>query len=847
MSDGAVYVTFGGDSSELEASMASAKAAVSAMTRELAALARQQVAAGSSAETELGQHMLAVAAHLTEAREAARSTASALKEVSKPDGGEEEKEMLFLRMGESVKNLLSPVIELKGHFSELIEVIAAAFAVEKIADWASETTEAMEKVEQEAHRLGVSMESVQQLQAVSRLSGISYDDMASQFERMQLQLAHVGSASSPAAAALKSLGVSVAEFRAADAAKQLDLLAEASSRFADGGGKTAAVEALLGRAGAEMIPVLDRGREGLDEMRAAAERAGAVFSGEMVEAMAKTREHISELSLAWDALGRKAFAALNPAIDSIVVSLNRLIERVSQADIRDFALQMVDLGTAIRVGAVTALEQLDATLADFNTWSDRVQTILDAIGAKFAWLGDRISGVTGLLGGLFNVAGDSGEGDEYAQGKGAKTQGGAYGGLYAPDELQTMFSRNVPDVIEENALKAGLAISKATSDAKAWSDKMRELIAPRADAGHGAKDAGAEGAAKPQVPQMNLGGSAAKDASEAVVKAYADQVQAAQLAAQAIETTLDGELQRHQITSTQWLQKSLEALDKEQDAIQDAADKALASAALTSNQKLDVAHREAAQLGEIAQKVQQDQNKAAEATQKQWDSAFKEINYAFDSQIDGLLRGTTSWGQAFRNVLATLTEDVVKFFVNWGLQASERFVEDQVQNAARVAGHVAGNATMAASDQASAAAGGLAWIGQALKTLEADAASVFGGVFAFMAPALGPAAAGPAAAASGAVLAGAGAIASADIGMWQVPGDQLAMIHHNELIMPAPEAGAFRSMLSAMVGGGGSGAGGGDVHYHHYGNIVSNARDPRQVAKEVAAQFNRNPSIRPKY
>ena len=60
----------------------------------------------------------------------------------------------------------------------------------------------------------------------------------------------------------------------------------------------------------------------------------------------------------------------------------------------------------------------------------------------------------------------------------------------------------------------------------------------------------------------------------------------------------------------------------------------------------------------------------------------------------------------------------------------------------------------------------------------------------------GPAAAGPAAAEATVISVGSGLVAAADIGMWQSPSDQLAMIHRNELVMPAAEAGAFRSMLS---------------------------------------------------
>jgi hypothetical protein len=231
------------------------------------------------------------------------------------------------------------------------------------------------------------------------------------------------------------------------------------------------------------------------------------------------------------------------------------------------------------------------------------------------------------------------------------------------------------------------------------------------------------------------------------------------------------------------------------------------SDALTSAQKLQLANREEQELHQIARKIVEDQNKAAEDVHKSWESAFNALNSAVDSQVDGLLRGTTSWAQAVKNVLATLTEDVVKFALKWALTHAESVAENIAGVNAEAAAHIAGNAAKTASDQAASATGALAWIGNALKTLSADAASVFGGVFAFLSPAMGPAAAGPASAASGAVLAGAGAIASADIGMWQVPGDQLAMVHHNELIMPAAEAGAFRSMLSGAVGGGGAGAG----------------------------------------
>ncbi len=92
-----------------------------------------------------------------------------------------------------------------------------------------------------------------------------------------------------------------------------------------------------------------------------------------------------------------------------------------------------------------------------------------------------------------------------------------------------------------------------------------------------------------------------------------------------------------------------------------------------------------------------------------------------------------------------------------------------------------------------------------------------------MAPVMGPAAAGPAAAAEATVISVGSGLASADIGMWSVPSDMTTLVHHNELIMPAAEAGAFRDMLS------GGGAGGANVNVTPQVNFHVRAQDSNDV------------------
>jgi hypothetical protein len=137
-------------------------------------------------------------------------------------------------------------------------------------------------------------------------------------------------------------------------------------------------------------------------------------------------------------------------------------------------------------------------------------------------------------------------------------------------------------------------------------------------------------------------------------------------------------------------------------------------------------------------------------------------------------------------------------------------------------------------------------IANALKAIGAGAGETAAGVSGFLSPILGPAAPAAGLAAGAEVKAGALALAAFDVGAWNIPTNQLAMVHKGELIMPAPEATAFRANLSAQAaGGGGPGGRGGDTHNHTWN--INGAKSPQSTAREVARYMERNPSTRGHY
>jgi hypothetical protein len=187
---------------------------------------------------------------------------------------------------------------------------------------------------------------------------------------------------------------------------------------------------------------------------------------------------------------------------------------------------------------------------------------------------------------------------------------------------------------------------------------------------------------------------------------------------------------------------------------------------------------------------------AAQNSQRVWLGLMQPIQRAFDTSITGMILGTTTLQKAVANI----TQSIIGEFVSLGVKMVTNWIASEL---AMTTATEAGAAARTAAEGEGLAAG-LAIKGlNAIKSIVTDSAQAFGGIFAFLAPIMGPAAAGPAAAGEATVLAAASGIASA-AGGWVVPSDQLAMVHQNEMILPAKISQGLQGMISD---GGGGGAG----------------------------------------
>ncbi len=197
-----------------------------------------------------------------------------------------------------------------------------------------------------------------------------------------------------------------------------------------------------------------------------------------------------------------------------------------------------------------------------------------------------------------------------------------------------------------------------------------------------------------------------------------------------------------------------------------------------------------------------------------------------------------------REIEADLKALTISLFSDNAKKASEQggvlyhlFAEQTKTTATEV-----GAEARAAADQAGQGQGLLAEAAQAIKWIFNEAFKTFAGIFGFLAPEMGPAAAGPAAAGEAVVMAAAGSVLSAAGGAWSLPSNMLVYAHQNESILPANVAGPMRDFFTS---GGGAGGGGGapisiNVSAVDARSFMSMLRDPTSPLTRAIAQAARN-------
>jgi hypothetical protein len=267
---------------------------------------------------------------------------------------------------------------------------AAAFGAATVALGVSikHAIDEADKLGKMSQKIGVPVEDLSALKHAADLSGVSIDSLGKAVGKLSKNMVEAATnPTSEAAKAFKAVGVSL---RDADGSMRssTSVIADLAGRYEglkDGAGKTALSMALFGKAGADLIPLLNAGKSGLQDMITEAAELGIVIDNQTAKSAEAFNDNLTRLGKAKDGLVLKITAQLLPALQrmsEVMVDVAKDGEAVKAiADtlatgFRGVVSVVVQVVTAAqRLGAeLVALKDLVVAFATTGSgWSDRMK------------------------------------------------------------------------------------------------------------------------------------------------------------------------------------------------------------------------------------------------------------------------------------------------------------------------------------------------------------------------------------------------------------------------------------------------------------------------------------------
>lgn len=254
---------------------------------------------------------------------------------------------------------------LSGGVAGLATAFGSAFAVGETVAFLHSTIDALDALNDAADATGATVENLSALEDVARRNGGTLDQVTGALVKFNQALNATDGDKSPAALALKAIGVSTKELRSLDPAEALRQVAVALDGFADNGEKARIVQDLFGKSVREVGPFLkDLAEQG---------KLNAKVTTEQAKAAETFNKQLYEMETNASNLARTVVSQLIPAINEYAKKAAAAAETLSLKD-----LFTVDRDILLGTSAEQALLKYQARLDEIIAQREKLNDFSDA-------------------------------------------------------------------------------------------------------------------------------------------------------------------------------------------------------------------------------------------------------------------------------------------------------------------------------------------------------------------------------------------------------------------------------------------------------------------------------------
>jgi hypothetical protein len=625
----------------------------------------------------------------------------------------------------SLESLGGSASELTTAFHGLLAAVGGAFAIDKIEQFIDAMTNLNIQMERAKSMIGLPTESFAGLNLAAESVGGTMQMLEMGIGRMNLKLAQAEAGTKTAKAGFDALGLSVKDLINLPADQQILKIANAFSVLKDGPQKAAIAIETLSRAGITLLPIFNQGAAAIQKFMEMTDRAGTggARNKDALDQFAAAAHSVHlaglEVEESWRGVGETLTTGIAPGLIALKNTFSGLLESINNnikaggvfktimQDIDYFFIGLAAIVAAgnaamqafwegIKLGAATASNDFTALKNIISQAFKDPLPFVDAMGKTLIAMAVEVGKAFVDLGLIITKA-------LTLDFSGAKR---AFDDLVAADH--------------DAAGKIRAAWSGVSSDiSNIWADAQQKNRAASADGALRIKEisnqlnadltriANTQADKEVQIAQTKNArlriesGQATKDAMAEAQRQIGIINQQYEIQSDAIKAQYKNVKDFFGVIESQKTAQLIAAINQRQSA------ELAVLQNIEDHYKLTVAERQKIEdeKTKIVLKATLDRQKAEEAATasitKTWNKMADDISSSFNSQLRGLLDGTTTFTAAIGRMLGDLIikfiSDIDKWAVEWMMQQLRVTIFGQTQTAAQVATTTAGEVSKTAA------------------------------------------------------------------------------------------------------------------------------------------------------
>jgi hypothetical protein len=216
----------------------------------------------------------------------------------------------------------------------------------------------------QAQAVGMAIEKLSAYIYVAEMGGVEQEKFVASLGKFNRVIAEAFQGVGGGVDAFDALGISITDSNG-KLKNNSDLFAEVADRFKimpDGIEKSALAMDLFGSSGADLIPVLNGGKQSLVEMTAEAERLGLVISEDTGKKAELFNDNLEKMEKAFVGLGNRIAVDALPSLNNFTDIIN---DPKTQQSLADIATGIIDIAAAL-------IKATSASADFFKFWSKEI-------------------------------------------------------------------------------------------------------------------------------------------------------------------------------------------------------------------------------------------------------------------------------------------------------------------------------------------------------------------------------------------------------------------------------------------------------------------------------------------